>query len=131
MEQISPYTCFAEINEGIRHARLLVTFVSSPFLRTGLFTPHMAFEVIVKEQLERLKEPTLKCVDMVVQELTEVVQMCSQKVTYVGIKSYAICVCLQPNNNYNRRQVASTWKLKFSGNLNPYYSICIHVVADV
>ena len=42
----------------------------------------MAFEVIVKEQLERLKEPTLKCVDMVVQELTEVVQMCSQKVNF-------------------------------------------------
>ena len=42
----------------------------------------MAFEVIVKEQLDRLKEPTLKCVDMVVQELTEVVQMCSQKANF-------------------------------------------------
>ncbi len=44
----------------------------------------MAFEVIVKEQLERLKEPTLKCVDMVVHELTEVVQMCSQKVRFLS-----------------------------------------------
>ena len=64
------------------------------YFRTGLFTPHMAFEVIVKEQLERLKEPTLKCVDMVVQELTEVVQMCSQKVNFHKELSQIFLVCI-------------------------------------
>uniref|UniRef100_A0A1I8F493 GED domain-containing protein n=1 Tax=Macrostomum lignano TaxID=282301 RepID=A0A1I8F493_9PLAT len=37
-------------------------------IRTGLFTPDMAFETIVKQQIARMKEPTLKCVDMVVEE---------------------------------------------------------------
>jgi dynamin GTPase len=48
--------------------------------RTGLFTPDMAFETIVKEQIKRLKEPSLKCVDLVIQELTTVVRKCTEKV---------------------------------------------------
>ena len=40
----------------------------------------MAFETIVKKQIEKLKSPSLKCVDMVVQELTNVVRKCTEKV---------------------------------------------------
>ena len=50
------------------------------FFRTGLFTPDMAFETIVKKQISRLKEPSLKCVDMVTTELTNVVHKCADKV---------------------------------------------------
>jgi len=50
------------------------------FCRTGLFTPDMAFETIVKKQIEKLKEPSLSCVDMVVTELTNVVRTCTEKV---------------------------------------------------
>jgi len=48
-------------------------------IRTGLFTPDMAFETIVKKQIDRLKQPSLKCVDMVVTELTNVVRSCTEK----------------------------------------------------
>ncbi|XP_057674181.1 dynamin-1a isoform X10 [Corythoichthys intestinalis] len=48
-------------------------------IRTGLFTPDLAFEAIVKKQIQKLKEPTLKCVDMVVSELIFTIQKCSQK----------------------------------------------------
>ncbi|XP_030291488.1 dynamin-1a isoform X12 [Sparus aurata] len=48
-------------------------------IRTGLFTPDLAFEAIVKKQIQKLKEPTLKCVDMVVSELTSTIQKCSHK----------------------------------------------------
>jgi len=48
-------------------------------IRVGLFTPDMAFEAIVKKQISRLKEPSIKCIDLVVQELTNVVRMCSEK----------------------------------------------------
>uniref|UniRef100_A0A1I8F2Z9 dynamin GTPase n=1 Tax=Macrostomum lignano TaxID=282301 RepID=A0A1I8F2Z9_9PLAT len=48
-------------------------------IRTGLFTPDMAFERIVKQQIMRLKEPTLKCVDMVIEELINVVHKCTQQ----------------------------------------------------
>jgi len=45
----------------------------------------MAFEAIVKKQIARLKEPSLKCIDLVVQELTNVVRFISEK---VGIALY-------------------------------------------
>ncbi|XP_037121858.1 dynamin-1a isoform X6 [Syngnathus acus] len=48
-------------------------------IRTGLFTPDLAFEAIVKKQIQKLKEPTLKCIDMVVSELTLTIRKCSQK----------------------------------------------------
>ncbi|XP_029300760.1 dynamin-1a isoform X6 [Cottoperca gobio] len=48
-------------------------------IRTGLFTPDLAFEAIVKKQIQKLKEPTLKCIDMVVSELTYTIRKCSQK----------------------------------------------------
>ncbi|XP_008327655.1 dynamin-2 isoform X7 [Cynoglossus semilaevis] len=48
-------------------------------VRTGLFTPDLAFEAIVKKQILKLKEPSLKCVDLVVCELTALVMKCAMK----------------------------------------------------
>uniref|UniRef100_A0A3Q1GSV2 Interferon-induced GTP-binding protein Mx n=1 Tax=Acanthochromis polyacanthus TaxID=80966 RepID=A0A3Q1GSV2_9TELE len=48
-------------------------------IRTGLFTPDMAFEAIVKKQIVKLKGPCVKCVDMVIQELINTVRQCSNK----------------------------------------------------
>lgn len=51
----------------------------SPY-RTGLFTPDMAFEAIVKKQISRLKGPCIKFVDMVTQELITTLYQCINKV---------------------------------------------------
>jgi len=48
-------------------------------IRVGLFTPDLAFEAIVKKQISRLKEPSLKCIDLVVAELCSVVRFCAEK----------------------------------------------------
>jgi len=48
-------------------------------IRVGLFTPDMAFEAIVKKQIGRLREPGLKCCDLVTQELTNVIRMVAEK----------------------------------------------------
>ncbi|XP_015784186.1 dynamin isoform X3 [Tetranychus urticae] len=48
-------------------------------IRVGLFTPDMAFEAIVKKQIERLKEPSLKCVDLVIMELGNVVRRVTER----------------------------------------------------
>ncbi|XP_047006494.1 dynamin-3 isoform X3 [Ictalurus punctatus] len=48
-------------------------------VRTGLFTPDLAFEAIVKKQIIKLKEPCLKCIDMVIQELINTVRQCTKK----------------------------------------------------
>ncbi|XP_043096514.1 dynamin-1a isoform X1 [Puntigrus tetrazona] len=48
-------------------------------IRTGLFTPDLAFEAIVKKQIQKLNGPCLKCIDMVVSELTSTIRKCSEK----------------------------------------------------
>ena len=52
----------------------------------------MAFEAIVKKQIEKLRAPSLKCCDLVVTELTSVIRKCSEK---VGSAS-----CLEKKNLY-------------------------------
>ncbi|XP_041370302.1 dynamin-1-like isoform X1 [Gigantopelta aegis] len=48
-------------------------------IRTGLFTPDMAFETIVKKQIDRLKPPSIRCTDLVVNELSNVVKKSTEK----------------------------------------------------
>uniref|UniRef100_A0A3P8R390 Dynamin-2 n=1 Tax=Astatotilapia calliptera TaxID=8154 RepID=A0A3P8R390_ASTCA len=50
-------------------------------VRTGLFTPDLAFEAIVKKQIIKLKDPCLKCVDLVVVELVTLIRKCTEKLT--------------------------------------------------
>ncbi|XP_062516080.1 dynamin-1-like isoform X2 [Corticium candelabrum] len=50
-------------------------------VRVGLFTPDMAFEVIVKRQINKLRVPALKCVDMVMTEIGAVIKRCSENMS--------------------------------------------------
>ncbi|NP_001025299.1 dynamin-2 [Danio rerio] len=50
-------------------------------VRTGLFTPDLAFEAIVKKQIIKLKEPCLKCIDLVIQELINTFRQCTNKLS--------------------------------------------------
>uniref|UniRef100_A0A671V015 Interferon-induced GTP-binding protein Mx n=1 Tax=Sparus aurata TaxID=8175 RepID=A0A671V015_SPAAU len=50
-------------------------------VRTGLFTPDMAFQAIVKKQISRLEGPCMKFVDMVSQELVTTVHQCIRKLS--------------------------------------------------
>ncbi|RXN23955.1 dynamin-2 isoform X3 [Labeo rohita] len=44
-----------------------------------LVKANMAFEAIVKKQIVKIKEPCIKCIDLVVQELINTVRQCSNK----------------------------------------------------
>uniref|UniRef100_A0AAX7V9M5 Interferon-induced GTP-binding protein Mx n=1 Tax=Astatotilapia calliptera TaxID=8154 RepID=A0AAX7V9M5_ASTCA len=57
-------------------------------IRTGLFTPDMAFETIVKRQIGKIKEPCTKCVDMVISELVNTVRQCTKKVKKIKLAQY-------------------------------------------
>ncbi|CAF1053460.1 unnamed protein product, partial [Brachionus calyciflorus] len=48
-------------------------------IRSGLFTPDIAFEAIVKKQVSKLTEPSLKCVDLVIMELTTLIHKLTEK----------------------------------------------------
>lgn len=46
----------------------------------------MAFEAIVKKQIEKLRTPSLKCCDLVVTELTTAIRKCSEKVKMISVE---------------------------------------------
>lgn len=65
------------------------SFVCCNFLlrspcRTGLFTPDMAFQAIVKKQISKLKIPCFGFVDMVCKELISTIYECFNKVCIHG-----------------------------------------------
>ncbi|NXW55431.1 DYN2 protein, partial [Eurystomus gularis] len=60
-------------------------------IHTGLFTPDLAFEAIVKKQVVKLKEPCLKCVDLVIQELINTVRQCTSKVLNRPLPARGCC----------------------------------------
>ena len=68
-------------------------------IRVGLFTPDLAFEAIVKKQISRLKEPSLKCIDLVVTELTNVVRFCAEKVVLSTPIQHRSILLLQHSSN--------------------------------
>ena len=82
------YYLFALLQMCIKSISYILS--PSPGIRVGLFTPDMAFEAIVKKQIGRLKEPSLKCIDLVVQELNNVVRMVSEKVDRRGIAHFRV-----------------------------------------
>jgi len=64
-------------------------------VRSGLFTPDMAFESIVKVQIEKLKGPALLCVDMVINELTSIVRSCTDKMSkYPALQDEVERICM-------------------------------------
>ncbi|XP_070175963.1 dynamin-1-like isoform X8 [Littorina saxatilis] len=70
-----------EFDERELRKEIGITIRNIHGIRTGLFTPDMAFESIVVKQIQRLKEPSLHCVDMVVNELSQVVRKCGDKMS--------------------------------------------------
>lgn len=77
----------ADEQSGLKRNKLpcvmfvLLSYIFFHVHRTGLFTPDMAFEAIVKKQIVKLKGPCLKSVDLVMQELINTVKKCTKKVT--------------------------------------------------
>ncbi|XP_071947301.1 dynamin-1-like isoform X2 [Antedon mediterranea] len=68
-----------EYDEKALRREISITIKNIHGVKVGLFTPDSAFEAITKKQISRLKEPALKCVDMVVTELNNVVRSCGER----------------------------------------------------
>ena len=52
--------------------------------RPALFVPEVSFELLVKRQVKRLEEPSLRCVELVHEEMQRIIQHCSNYSTQVG-----------------------------------------------
>ena len=44
--------------------------------RPALFVPEISFELLVKRQIRRLEEPSLRCVELVHEEMQRIIQHC-------------------------------------------------------
>ena len=75
---------FCQVDFDEKELRREITYAikNTHGIRSGLFTPDIAFEVIVKKQVEKLKEPSLKCVDLVITELTNLIHKLTDKVSF-------------------------------------------------
>ncbi|XP_076135153.1 dynamin 3a isoform X1 [Alosa pseudoharengus] len=68
-----------ELDEKELRREITYAIKNTHGVRTGLFTPDLAFEAIVKKQIVKLRGPCIKCVDMVVEELIRTVHQCTLK----------------------------------------------------
>ncbi|XP_051916670.1 dynamin-1-like protein isoform X3 [Hippocampus zosterae] len=53
--------------------------------RPALFVPEVSFELLVKRQVKRLEEPSLRCVELVHEEMQRIIQHCSNYSTQVEL----------------------------------------------
>lgn len=60
---------------------VVFVFVQGP--RPALFVPEVSFELLVKRQVKRLEEPSLRCVELVHEEMQRIIQHCSNYSTQV------------------------------------------------
>ena len=69
-----------ELDDVAQKQEIAIAITNIRGVRVGLFTPDMAFETIVKRQIDKLREPSMKCIDLVVQEIISVIRICTQKI---------------------------------------------------
>ncbi|KAM8964772.1 dynamin-1-like protein isoform 1-T2 [Sarcophilus harrisii] len=62
---------------GLTILDILTTIRNATGPRPAFFVPEVSFVLLVKRQIKRLEEPSLRCVDLVHEELQRVIQHCS------------------------------------------------------
>ena len=76
-----PLSSQLEMDDKELRRTITISIKNQLGVRVGLFTPDMAFEDVVKEQIRKLVQPAMKCIDMVSTELGEVIQRCGEGVS--------------------------------------------------
>ncbi|CAI5795923.1 dynamin-1-like protein isoform X1 [Podarcis lilfordi] len=62
---------------GLTMLDILTAIRNATGPRPALFVPEVSFELLVKRQIKRLEEPSLRCVELVHEELQRIIQHCS------------------------------------------------------
>ncbi|XP_077571436.1 dynamin-1-like protein isoform X1 [Stigmatopora nigra] len=62
---------------GLSELDILTAIRNATGPRPALFVPEVSFELLVKRQIKRLEEPSLRCVELVHEELQRIIQHCS------------------------------------------------------
>ena len=62
--------------EGLKRSDILHAISNAMGPRPALFVSEMAFELLVKRQIQLLNQPSLQCVELVYEELQRIIQYC-------------------------------------------------------
>uniref|UniRef100_A0A8C4NJ51 Dynamin-1-like protein n=1 Tax=Eptatretus burgeri TaxID=7764 RepID=A0A8C4NJ51_EPTBU len=62
---------------GLATLDILTAIRNATGPRPTLFVPEVSFELLVKRQIKRLEEPSLRCVELVHEEMQRIIQHCS------------------------------------------------------
>jgi len=65
---------------GLSSTDVLTAIRNATGPRPALFVPEVSFELLVKRQIRRLQEPSLRCVELVHEEMQRIVQYCGAEV---------------------------------------------------
>ncbi|XP_069012968.1 dynamin-1-like protein isoform X2 [Embiotoca jacksoni] len=76
LESVDPLGGLSTIDilTAIRNATVSA---AAPAPRPSLFVPEISFELLVKKQVKRLEDPSLRCVELVHEEMQRIIQHCS------------------------------------------------------
>lgn len=61
---------------GLSKMDVLTAIRNATGPRPALFVPEVSFELLVKRQIRRLEEPSLRCVELVHEEMQRMIQHC-------------------------------------------------------
>lgn len=65
---------------GLTTLDILTAIRNATGTRPALFVPEVSFELLVKRQIRRLEEPSLRCVELVHEEMQRIIQHCGTEV---------------------------------------------------
>lgn len=65
---------------GLTKMDILTAIRNATGPRPALFVPEVSFELLVKRQIRRLEEPSLRCVELVHEEMQSIIQHCGTEV---------------------------------------------------
>ncbi|XP_026326390.1 dynamin-1-like protein isoform X7 [Hyposmocoma kahamanoa] len=65
---------------GLTRMDILTAIRNATGPRPALFVPEVSFELLVKRQIRRLEDPSLRCVELVHEEMQRIVQHCGTEV---------------------------------------------------
>merc|ERR1719187_1595890 len=65
---------------GLTQMDILTAIRNSNGPRPALFVPEVSFELLVKRQIRRLEEPSLRCVELAHEEMQRIIQHCGNEV---------------------------------------------------
>ncbi|GAB6021468.1 UAA transporter [Chamberlinius hualienensis] len=65
---------------GLNTIDILTAIRNATGPRPALFVPEVSFELLVKRQIRRLEEPSLRCVELVHEEMQRIIQHCGTEI---------------------------------------------------